>query len=348
MPSRAPRSRSPRTETPQSSADLTTTLLILRLAVPPGSTSAWGAVGRSRGTSWLAATRADPVSQGIRWRSRRTGIPRSSAVPGTLRRAAPRGHTAEPTEYGHSKGTSSSTRAPAQAPFRAGQWRSRQTAIPRSSVTLATITNRASGPRGVYTRSAGGWSQQGDKLVGSGAIRGCFSGLVGWHSRRMGTPRLSAVSRTTPLLAPPGSSRAAEGSGRRQGGELVGAGADGPAWQGYSLAMSADGKTVLLGGPGNYSGAGAAWVFVGGGATGTDATASPGVAPHRRSASTRKARRVRAERLYHAVGDRNWRGAHFLSVVRRDIRRHIESRRYRRSQLSRRYRGPRLRDSGSG
>jgi hypothetical protein len=59
---------------------------------------------------------------------------------------------------------------------------------------------------GVYTRSGGIWSQQGPKLLGSGAV--------------------------------------------------------GNALQGYSVALSGDSNTVIVGGYGDNSNAGAAWVFV--------------------------------------------------------------------------------------
>src|SRR5580704_8783917 len=47
----------------------------------------------------------------------------------------------------------------------------------------------------------------------------------------------------------------------QQGPKLVGTGAVGPAQQGFSVALSADGNTVTMGGPGDNSGAGAAWVL---------------------------------------------------------------------------------------
>ena len=47
----------------------------------------------------------------------------------------------------------------------------------------------------------------------------------------------------------------------QQGGELIGTGATGAAQQGTSVAISGDGNTVMIGGPSDNSGAGAAWVF---------------------------------------------------------------------------------------
>src|SRR5262249_14207523 len=48
----------------------------------------------------------------------------------------------------------------------------------------------------------------------------------------------------------------------QQGNKLVGTGASGIVQQGISVALSADGKTAIVGGPGDNSSAGAAWVFV--------------------------------------------------------------------------------------
>ncbi len=47
----------------------------------------------------------------------------------------------------------------------------------------------------------------------------------------------------------------------QQGSKLVGTGAVGPAYQGYSVAVSADGSTAIVGGYGDDSDAGAGWVF---------------------------------------------------------------------------------------
>src|SRR5205085_1960015 len=44
--------------------------------------------------------------------------------------------------------------------------------------------------------------------------------------------------------------------------KLIGTGAIGNGFQGQSVAISADGNTALVGGPGDNSGAGAIWVFI--------------------------------------------------------------------------------------
>ena len=47
----------------------------------------------------------------------------------------------------------------------------------------------------------------------------------------------------------------------QQGPKLVGTGASGVPQQGASVALSADGNTAIVGGPGDNNGQGAAWVY---------------------------------------------------------------------------------------
>jgi hypothetical protein len=47
----------------------------------------------------------------------------------------------------------------------------------------------------------------------------------------------------------------------QQGDKLVGTGAVGVAGQGWSVSLSSDGNTAIVGGLNDSSGAGAAWVF---------------------------------------------------------------------------------------
>jgi len=111
----------------------------------------------------------------------------------------------------------------------------------------------------VYTRNNGTWSQQGAKLVGSGAIGGSQQG---W------SVALSADGNTAMVGGPfdgfSGAAwvftRASNGTWTQQA-KLTGTGAAGNAMQGTSVALSADGNTALIGGPGDAGGAGAFWVF---------------------------------------------------------------------------------------
>jgi|GEM_PF-448268 len=112
----------------------------------------------------------------------------------------------------------------------------------------------------VFTRSGGVWTQQGNKLVGTGA-----TGL-------MEQGESVALDATGSYLAV-GGSRADNETGAawifrrngnawaQQGGKLVGTGAIGASHQGRSVRLSADARTLLVGAPGDDQ-TGTAWVFV--------------------------------------------------------------------------------------
>jgi hypothetical protein len=121
--------------------------------------------------------------------------------------------------------------------------------------------NGTTGAAWVFTRSGGVWTQQGNKLVGTGTARAgsplpqglgmavAMSGdgntaiVGGW-----GTDAAWVFARNGGVWAP-------------QGKKLVGTGAVGRARQGMSAALSADGNTVIVGGWSDNSKTGAAWVF---------------------------------------------------------------------------------------
>jgi uncharacterized protein (TIGR03437 family) len=112
----------------------------------------------------------------------------------------------------------------------------------------------------VYTRSGGVWTQQGGPLVGAGmgVFPGCNSSVA-----------LSADGNTAIVGGPNDGVGAAwvytrlGGVWNQQGGPLVGTGAVGEAdGEGYSVALSADGNTAIIGGPLGNNDTGAAWVFV--------------------------------------------------------------------------------------
>jgi lipocalin len=113
----------------------------------------------------------------------------------------------------------------------------------------------------VFTRSGGVWTQQGDKLVGTGAIIG--GAWQGW------SVSLSDDGNTAIVGGPVdnGSTGAvwvftrSGGVWTQQGDKLVGTGAVGFAFQGDSVALSEDGNTAIVGGFGDNSVTGAAWVF---------------------------------------------------------------------------------------
>ena len=117
----------------------------------------------------------------------------------------------------------------------------------------------------VFTRSGGVWSQQGNKLVGSGAVGNAQQGS---------SVALSADGNTAIVGGNADNSFAGAawvftrsgGVWTQQGNKLVGGAAVGNAQQGRSVALSADGNTAVVGGQRDDSSAGAAWVFTRSGA----------------------------------------------------------------------------------
>jgi uncharacterized repeat protein (TIGR01451 family) len=115
----------------------------------------------------------------------------------------------------------------------------------------------------IWTRSAGVWSLQAGKLVGSGT--GCCG--------QQGTSVAISADGNTVLVGGAGddySDGGAVGAAwvwTRTAGvwseqaKLIGTGASGQAFQGESVALSADGNTALIGGQHDNSNVGAAWVF---------------------------------------------------------------------------------------
>jgi hypothetical protein len=112
----------------------------------------------------------------------------------------------------------------------------------------------------VYTRSAGVWTQQGQKLVGTGYVGGSGQGT---------SVALSADGNTAVMGAPGDNNfvgavwvfTRSGGVWSQQGQKLVGTGYVGLVKQGSSIALSSDGNTFIFGGPGDNTLAGAAWVF---------------------------------------------------------------------------------------
>lgn len=119
----------------------------------------------------------------------------------------------------------------------------------------------------VYTSSNGVWSQQGTKLIASDAIGTSSQGR---------SVSLSANGNT--LLVGGSYDNAHQGAAwvytragatwSQQGNKLSGTGAVGAeVYQGYSVSLSGDGNTALVGGYGDASSVGAAWEYIRSGST---------------------------------------------------------------------------------
>jgi len=129
-----------------------------------------------------------------------------------------------------------------------------------TAIVGGVADNRAAGAAWVFTRSGNVWTQQGSKLVGTGAEGSAGQAL---------SVALSDDGNTAIVGGPWDSARAGAAwlytrSGdvwTQRGSKLVGTGAVGNAGQGVSVALSADGNTAVVGGSGDNSDTGAAWVY---------------------------------------------------------------------------------------
>jgi hypothetical protein len=112
----------------------------------------------------------------------------------------------------------------------------------------------------IFTRTSGIWTQQGSKLSATKATA---------SARQGSSVALAADGNTLIVGAPDDNSDAgsawiwtrSDGRWTQQGGSLVGSGAVGPAQQGASVALAADGSTAIVGGFWDDEGRGAAWIW---------------------------------------------------------------------------------------
>jgi hypothetical protein len=122
------------------------------------------------------------------------------------------------------------------------------------------MDNDFAGAAWVFTRSGGVWSQQGAKLVGTGAVGSAYQGSAVSLSGDGSTAIVGGFGDG----AGPGAAwvyTRSSGVWSQQGAKLVGTGAVGSAYQGSSVALSADGIIAVVGGYGDNGFAGAAWVY---------------------------------------------------------------------------------------
>jgi hypothetical protein len=119
----------------------------------------------------------------------------------------------------------------------------------------------------VFTRSSGVWSQQGPKLTAGGESE---------SGAGFGTSVALSADGNTALIGAPGNEERkgaawvftrSGSTWSQQGGKLVGTGATGNPWFGYTVALSGDGNTALIGGWLDDGWKGAVWVFTRSGST---------------------------------------------------------------------------------
>jgi hypothetical protein len=143
-----------------------------------------------------------------------------------------------------------------------GQYQGWAVALSADGNTLAIGSKGVptTGATWIFTRSGSSWTQQGDKLVGTGNTGSSTQGF---------SVALSADGNT---LAVGGTSDASNtgatwiftrsnGSWTQQGNKLVGATSATGQYQGTSVALSADGNTLAVGGTGDNTNVGATWIF---------------------------------------------------------------------------------------
>jgi hypothetical protein len=113
----------------------------------------------------------------------------------------------------------------------------------------------------VYIRNGNTWTQQGNKLVGTGSSGTPYQGTA---------VSLSADGNTAIVSGPSDSNKFGaiwifvrnKGFWSQQGNKLVGTGSSGTPYQGTAVSLSADGNTAIVGGTSDSSTIGAVWVFV--------------------------------------------------------------------------------------
>jgi hypothetical protein len=111
----------------------------------------------------------------------------------------------------------------------------------------------------VFTRSAGVWTQQGPKLVGTGTTGATQGSSVAISSDGntviIGGPSDNSNTGAVWIFTRSG------GVWTQQGTKLVGTGSVGASWQGNSVAISSDGNIIAEGGPEDNGFQGASWMF---------------------------------------------------------------------------------------
>ncbi len=120
--------------------------------------------------------------------------------------------------------------------------------------------NSGAGAAWVYVRNGKVWSQQGNKLVGTGATGAASQGASVALSADGNTAIVGGLFDNTNVGAVWVYTRT-NGVWSQQGTKLVPIGGVGAQYQGVSVALSADGNTAIVGGYFDNSNVGAAWVL---------------------------------------------------------------------------------------
>ena len=129
-----------------------------------------------------------------------------------------------------------------------------------SAIIGGSSDNQGAGAAWVFVRNGSAWTQQGPKLVGTGAAGAALQGssvsiasdgntaVVGGPGDNGGVGAVWVFTRTNGIWA-------------QSGGKIVGTGAADTSRQGKAVAVSSDGSTIAVGGLGDSAGTGAVWMF---------------------------------------------------------------------------------------
>ena len=118
----------------------------------------------------------------------------------------------------------------------------------------------------IFTRSGGVWTQQGSKMIGSGAVGNARQGGSVSLSND-GTIALIGGYADNANLGAAWVFVNSGGTWTQQGNKLVGTGNIGSSKEGSGVSLSGDGSNALLSGPDDNGGIGAGWVFSNSGGT---------------------------------------------------------------------------------
>jgi|GEM_PF-6437008 len=120
--------------------------------------------------------------------------------------------------------------------------------------------NNNVGATWVFTRTGTTWNQQGNKLVGTGAVGAANQGAYVFLSADGNTALVGGYSDNSNVGAAWVFTRSGT-TWTQQGTKLLGAGAIGASQQGSDVALSADGNTAIIGGAADNNNMGAAWIY---------------------------------------------------------------------------------------
>ncbi len=140
-------------------------------------------------------------------------------------------------------------------------WSAALSADGNTAIAGGLFDGHTMGAAWVFTRSNGVWSQQGNKLYGTNADQVAYQGYSVALSADGNTAVIGADDDNNEMGAIWVFVRSGQ-TWTQQGSKLVGSGGVEIVYQGSSVSLSADGNTVIEGGPNDSVGIGASWVFV--------------------------------------------------------------------------------------